>query len=238
MPPSSSVRRRSLRQLKRLRSRRDDTAPGAHSCRECPRPVQWNMPRAAHMALAAIACRMPSSLRFSLPVMDSALAMFARRSLQRLLDELKGKVSLEGRTKLAFEMDRQDASALGYEWELVLIYALSRVGSVDYEASFSGGTRRPDISFCFCEQGSALRRRCHNDFGCRSRRAKPCQNIFAIVAQIEAQVRLERKLATPDRSRNPRPELPESEGAIETSQNIRDGLVSRTACRAAVSTNI
>jgi len=99
------------------------------------------------MALAAIACRMPSSLRFSLPVMDSALAMFARRSLQRLLDELKGKVSLEGRTKLAFEMDRQDASALGYEWELVLIYALSRVGSVDYEASFSGGTRRPDISF-------------------------------------------------------------------------------------------
>jgi hypothetical protein len=75
------------------------------------------------------------------------MAMFARRSIQRLLNELKGKVSLEGRKKLAFEMDRQNVSALGYEWELALVYALSQVGGVDYETELSGGTRRPDISF-------------------------------------------------------------------------------------------
>lgn len=75
------------------------------------------------------------------------MAMFARRSIQRLLDELKGKISLEARIKLAFEIDRQNASALGYEWELGLVYALSRVGRVDYEAESPGGTRRPDISF-------------------------------------------------------------------------------------------
>jgi hypothetical protein len=75
------------------------------------------------------------------------MAMFARRSIQRFLNELKGKVSLEGRTKLAFEVDRQNASALGYEWELALVYALSQVGSVDYEAELPSGTRRPDISF-------------------------------------------------------------------------------------------
>jgi len=75
------------------------------------------------------------------------MAMFARRSIQRLLDDLKGSISLEARKKLAFEMDRQRPSALGYEWELALVYALSRVGKVDYEAESPGGTRRPDISF-------------------------------------------------------------------------------------------
>lgn len=73
--------------------------------------------------------------------------MYARRSLQYLLDELKDDISLEARTKLAGEMDRLDASALSYEWELALIYALSQVGDVTYEAEFKGGTRRPDISF-------------------------------------------------------------------------------------------
>lgn len=49
------------------------------------------------------------------------MAMFARRSLQRMLDELSDVVSLEGREKLAREMDRKRATALGYEWELALL---------------------------------------------------------------------------------------------------------------------
>jgi hypothetical protein len=55
------------------------------------------------------------------------MAMFARRSLQRLLDELSEGISLEGRKKLAHEMDRKNSSVLGYEWELALLYALARL---------------------------------------------------------------------------------------------------------------
>lgn len=75
------------------------------------------------------------------------MAMFARRSLQRFLNELKDRISWEARMKIAAEMDRKDPSALGFEWELALIYALSQVGRVGYEAQFAGGARRPDISF-------------------------------------------------------------------------------------------
>jgi hypothetical protein len=71
------------------------------------------------------------------------MAMFPRRALQRLLDQLKDDLSLEARTKLAHELDRPSASALGYEWELALLFALSRVGRVAYEVEHSG-TRRPE----------------------------------------------------------------------------------------------
>jgi len=74
------------------------------------------------------------------------MALFARRSLQHLLDELEGALSIEARLKLAHELNRKDASALGFEWELALLYALSRVGKVEYEAS-ANGTSKPDIAF-------------------------------------------------------------------------------------------
>jgi hypothetical protein len=78
------------------------------------------------------------------------MAMFPRRALQRLLDQLKDILPLEARIKLAHELDRPNASALGYEWELALLFALSRVGQVTYEATQSG-TRRPDLAFVATE---------------------------------------------------------------------------------------
>lgn len=79
--------------------------------------------------------------------------MFARRSLQRFLIDLEGKLSFEARQKLVHELNRQDASALGYEWELALLFALSRVGQVTYEAESQRGTRRPDIAFVEGQDG-------------------------------------------------------------------------------------
>jgi hypothetical protein len=79
--------------------------------------------------------------------------MFARRSLQRLLDELSEGISLEGRKKLAHEMDRKNPSALGYEWELALLYALAHVGKVAYEPELASGTARPDFSFISSKAG-------------------------------------------------------------------------------------
>jgi hypothetical protein len=75
------------------------------------------------------------------------MAMFARRSLQRLLCELSETLSLEVQKKLAREMDRKNPSALGYEWELVLLYALTQVGDVAYEAELASGQTRPDFAF-------------------------------------------------------------------------------------------
>lgn len=68
------------------------------------------------------------------------MAMFSRRSLQSLLYELEEVVSLEGRKKLAHEIDRKASSALGYEWELILLYALAQIGSVAYEADVGHDT--------------------------------------------------------------------------------------------------
>jgi hypothetical protein len=81
------------------------------------------------------------------------MAMFSRRSLQRILTELEGAVSLEGRKKLAHEMDRKAASALGYEWETALLYALAQVGSVAYEAESTSGPTRPDFAFVSAKAG-------------------------------------------------------------------------------------
>src|SRR5258708_7879464 len=81
------------------------------------------------------------------------MAMFARRSLQRLLNDLEDKLSFAARQKLVHELNRQDASALGYEWELALLFALSRVGQVTYEGESQGGTRRPDIAFVEGQDG-------------------------------------------------------------------------------------
>jgi len=83
------------------------------------------------------------------------MAMFARRSLQRLLDDFKAKLSPEACAKLAHGLNQTDASALGYEWELALLFALGQAGTISYEADTHGGPSRPDITFA--ENGGSIR---------------------------------------------------------------------------------
>lgn len=73
--------------------------------------------------------------------------MFARRSLQRLLDELAHQIPIDGRRKFVHELNRNSPSALGFEWELALLYALNKVGAAEYEATGQTSTRRADITF-------------------------------------------------------------------------------------------
>lgn len=74
------------------------------------------------------------------------MAIFARRVFQRMLDHLAPRLPYEAREKLAHELDRQDSSALGFEWELALLFGLSHVGNVEYETPSPEGSR-PDIIF-------------------------------------------------------------------------------------------
>jgi hypothetical protein len=74
------------------------------------------------------------------------MAMFARRSLQRMLDHLAAHLPAEARMKLAHELNRRSTSALGFEWETMLLFAFCHIGKVEYEASSTGGSK-PDITF-------------------------------------------------------------------------------------------
>jgi hypothetical protein len=75
------------------------------------------------------------------------MAMFARRTLQRFLAALAEHLPVAARQKLAHELDRRSASALGFEWETALLYALNRIGQIEYEIPYIDGSRRPDIRF-------------------------------------------------------------------------------------------
>jgi hypothetical protein len=73
------------------------------------------------------------------------MAIFSRRNLQRMLDELAAHLPIAARRKLAHELNRLNPSALGFEWETTLLFALSHVGRIEYEAGAHGS--RPDIGF-------------------------------------------------------------------------------------------
>lgn len=71
------------------------------------------------------------------------MAIFSRRSLQRLLREDVSLVSTKQTKEFATKLNRGELAA---EWEIVLLNALSKHGSVAYEKNF-GGRREADIFF-------------------------------------------------------------------------------------------
>jgi hypothetical protein len=75
------------------------------------------------------------------------MAIFSRRILQRLLDE-NSQFLLEGQTKKHVEqLNRMhEELTLAYEWEVVVLNALSKIGKVAHEFS-SGGGRKAGIHF-------------------------------------------------------------------------------------------
>ena len=72
--------------------------------------------------------------------------IFTRRALQRRLDELRpllGEVAVDG---LASRLNRSDEHRLGAMWEVVILHALSKHGSLGHEVALPSG-RRPDVDF-------------------------------------------------------------------------------------------
>jgi hypothetical protein len=81
------------------------------------------------------------------------MAIYSRRTLQRLLYEnaaflsrrqLKDHVNKLNRNDLAFSKGQEPL--LDIEWEVALLNAFSKVGTVNYESNF-GGRRKPDLHF-------------------------------------------------------------------------------------------
>jgi len=75
------------------------------------------------------------------------MALYSRRILQRLINE-NDQFLLDGQTKSHVQqLNRMPKEiTLAYEWEIVLLNALSKVGNVVHERNF-GGSRNADIYF-------------------------------------------------------------------------------------------
>ena len=75
------------------------------------------------------------------------MAIYSRRILRRLIGE-NAQFMLEGQTKKHVQqLNRMSKDlTLAYEWEVVILNALSKVGQVLHEKNF-GGRRKADIYF-------------------------------------------------------------------------------------------
>jgi len=61
------------------------------------------------------------------------MSLFLRRQLQRYIDDLDGVIRADALRGLVGNLNRPKAGPLGFEWELVLLWALSRTFRVEYE---------------------------------------------------------------------------------------------------------
>jgi hypothetical protein len=75
------------------------------------------------------------------------MAIFSRRLLQHLVNDNAKFLKPRDTKKIVSHLNRMHKElTLAPEWEVVIINALSKIGTVQYEQNF-GGTRNPDISF-------------------------------------------------------------------------------------------
>jgi hypothetical protein len=72
--------------------------------------------------------------------------IFARRALQRRLDELRATLDDDAVDKLVTRLNRPGKDRLAVMWEVALLHSLAKCGSLQSEAPLPSG-RRPDISF-------------------------------------------------------------------------------------------
>ena len=72
--------------------------------------------------------------------------IFARRALQRRLDELRTCLPEDAVAAWAARMNKPGRDRMAAMWEVVVIHALSRQGDLSVEGALASG-RRPDIAF-------------------------------------------------------------------------------------------
>src|ERR1041384_8202627 len=72
------------------------------------------------------------------------MAIFSRRTLQRLIDENSSFLSKKKTKKHVDALNRADAESLGYEWEIVLLNVFHKLGHVRHEPPMG---KTPDIDY-------------------------------------------------------------------------------------------
>lgn len=72
--------------------------------------------------------------------------IFARRALQRRLDELRAPLGAEAVSKLASRLNKPGKDRLAVMWEVITLHALSGLGELRHETPLESG-KQPDITF-------------------------------------------------------------------------------------------
>jgi len=72
------------------------------------------------------------------------MAIFSRRSLQRLLNEAGAFLKPEQLLRYVTRLNDPSADAIAYEWELAILCAFGKLGTLAHEPNL-GGSTRPDI---------------------------------------------------------------------------------------------
>ncbi len=72
--------------------------------------------------------------------------IFARRTLQRRLDELRIPLDADAVAKFAARLNRPGKDRLAAMWEVAILHALSKLGDLGNEITLASG-RRPDVAF-------------------------------------------------------------------------------------------
>ncbi|MDD4617109.1 MAG: hypothetical protein PHW76_08390 [Alphaproteobacteria bacterium] len=72
--------------------------------------------------------------------------MFARRALQRRLNELRETLGNNAVDKLAARLNKPSSDRMAAMWEVVVLHGLMRCGTLQHETPLSSG-HRPDVTF-------------------------------------------------------------------------------------------
>ena len=72
--------------------------------------------------------------------------IFARRSIQRFIDQISQTLPQVSISKLVQKLNRNDRASLDFEWEAAVLFALHQVGKIAYETNH-GGKGFPDVTF-------------------------------------------------------------------------------------------
>src|SRR5258708_37828827 len=73
------------------------------------------------------------------------MPIFARRTLQRMISENDAFLTKAQTEKHVSYLNKADEFSIAYEWEVVVLNALSKIGCVSHEEQF--GSKLPDIHF-------------------------------------------------------------------------------------------
>lgn len=74
------------------------------------------------------------------------MAIFSRRTIQNMINDNSKFLSKEQVSRHIQALNKANDESLSSEWEVVLLYALGKLGKVVYEPNL-GGKRRPDLYF-------------------------------------------------------------------------------------------
>ena len=77
--------------------------------------------------------------------------IFARRSIQHFINRLSETLPQEAVEKMVLNLKRNVRASLDFEWEAAVLFALSNIGSIEYESDH-GGNSRADVTFRLSDQ--------------------------------------------------------------------------------------